>query len=440
MTSKNEASSIECKCKCKSNRKGRVHLVNNIKPIMGRQVPTPTPTAPPPIPNNLAEECIRVQKVYDWVVSANQYRNKIPLPTDCQALVDAAIAAGQDITVQCIEPTGNFTCRVASIRRENIVVGGVSVRVGVVRFIFGGTAIIRIFADGVLLCDFPTTVQFDQEVVLCLPEPLDEDNIVCRIAALECIPTGTVLLGGMVELNVIFCLDVQVEAEVKLEVLAKFCSPRPNDIPVPSPTPSFRCPPFAFPPQCPPIFPRPNCDCQATVNTLIPGVGVSLGLPPAAIVEIGTVQLIADICPSCNPGGSTFTFNFFDTPGPTPLPDVLPGDQSFNFSPTTISSPTCITVLPGLIPGIALPTIAIGMIVTGTGVQTFTATGTTQTLNYTLVLAETGLGLPDVILFLLTDPLGVVSFAAAITIVPDAQLLVQDCITFPDVLVGPTIP
>lgn len=414
--------------------------MKNIKPIMGRQVPTPTPTAPPPISNNLAEECIRVQKVYDWVVSANRFRNRYSIPADCRELVDAAVAAGQDISVQCIESTANLNCRIASIRRENILVGGVSVRVGIVRFIFGGNVLVRIFADGVLLCDFPVTVQYDQEMVLCLPEPLDADNIVCRIAALECYPTYSLLLDGSVELDLLFCNEVQVEAEVKLEVLAKFCSPRPNDIPVPSPTPGGFCPPFAFPPQCPAIFPRPNCDCQATVNTLIPGVGVSLGLPPTAIAEIGTVQLIADICPSCNPGGSTFTFNFFDTPGPTPLPDVFPGDQSFNFTPTTISSPTCITVLPALIPGVVLPAIVIGMTVTGTGVQTFTSTGTQQTLNYTLVLAETGIGLPDVIIMLLSDPLGVVSFAAAITVVPDAQLLVQDCITFPDVLSGPTIP
>ncbi|RNB68078.1 hypothetical protein EDM52_21495 [Brevibacillus invocatus] len=407
---------------------------------MGRQVPTPTPTAPPPISNNLAEECIRVQKVYDWVVSANRFRNRYSIPADCRELVDAAVAAGQDISVQCIESTANLNCRIASIRRENILVGGVSVRVGIVRFIFGGNVLVRIFADGVLLCDFPVTVQYDQEMVLCLPEPLDADNIVCRIAALECYPTYSLLLDGSVELDLLFCNEVQVEAEVKLEVLAKFCSPRPNDIPIPSPTLGGYCPPIAFPPQCPAIFPRPSCDCQATVNTLIPGVGVTLGLPPAAVAEIGTVQLIADICPSCNPGGSTFTFNFFDTPGPTPLPDVFPGDQSFNFSPTTISSPTCITVLPALIPGVVLPAIVIGMTVTGTGVQTFTSTGTQQTLNYTLVLAETGIGLPDVIIMLLSDPLGVVSFAAAITVVPDAQLLVQDCITFPDVLSGPTIP
>ncbi|MGZ0052644.1 BMQ_0737 family morphogenetic spore coat protein [Brevibacillus gelatini] len=393
-----------------------------VKPIMGRQLPTPTPTATPPTPNNLQEECIRVQKVYDWVVLANSYRNKIALPDDCRALVDAAIRAGQDITISCVEPVSpGPTCNVVSIRRENITVNGTTVRVGVVRFVFSATVIVRVFADGTPLCEFTTTVQFDQEVVLCLPEPLNEDNIVCRISALECSPTGNVLLGGMVQLDVIVCVEIQVEAEVKLEVLAKFCSPRPNNIPVPSPTPSFRCPPISFPPQCPPIFPVRNCDCQASVNALIPNISISIGIPLE--VAVGTIQLIADICPSCDPSSSSFTFNFFDT-----VITELLGDQSFSFSPTSISSPTCITVLPGI-------ELLSGLVVTGTGVRTFTATGVQEVMTYSLTLAETGLGLPDVIIFTLTDSNGVLVFTANITVVPDEQLLVRDCITFQDIVI-----
>ena len=59
------------------------------------------------------------------------------------------------------------------------------------------------------------------------------------------------------------CFEVQVEAEVKLEVLAKFCFPRENDIEIPT---SGVCPPFEWPEQCN-FFPRDNCDCQAFVDT-----------------------------------------------------------------------------------------------------------------------------------------------------------------------------
>ncbi|QRG65930.1 HYR domain-containing protein [Brevibacillus choshinensis] len=235
---------------------------------------TVTPTVSPPIPNNLQAECIRVQKVYDWVVAVNRERNKVPIPDDCRSLVDAAIRAGQNITIQCVEPIVpptfplipkrqpthflDFSCNVVGIRRENIIVGGNVVRVGIVRFLFDAILLIRVFANGTLLCEFPATIQFDDEISLCLPEPLDETNILCRITAVECNPFDTVLLGGMVELEVIICKEIQVEAEIKMEVLGKFCSPRPASIPVPSPTPSFRCPSFrcpsfVFPPQCPAI-------------------------------------------------------------------------------------------------------------------------------------------------------------------------------------------
>jgi hypothetical protein len=327
-----------------------------------------------------------------------------------------------------------FSCTVVSIRRENIIINGRSVTVGIVRFVFGAELRISILADGKLLCEFPVTIQFDDEVVLCLPEPLDESNIVCRIIAIECTPNAHVLLGGMVELEIVICKDIQVEAEIKLEVLGKFCSPRPANIPVPTTTPSFRCPPFVFPPQCPAIFPIPNCDCQATVNTLLSGVTVAIGTVP--LPETGTIQMIADICPSCNPGESTFTFNFFDMFGPTVGPGIepVPGDQSFSFVPTTISSPTCITAIPGI------SGIFLGLVVTGTGIRTFTTTGTQEKLAYSLTLAETTGAAPDVLIFTLSDTIGATIFTASITTVPDTQLLVQDCVTFPDVFGTPSVP
>lgn len=227
------------------------------------------PTIPPPIPNNLQPECVRVQKVYDWVIAASRERSKIPLPDDCRRLVDAAVSAGQDISLQCGEtavPSAflphprlsrlpSFSCRVAGIRRETILVAGAAVRVGIVRFQFGATLLVSVFADGTLLCDFPADIQFDDEVALCLPEPLDESNIVCRITAVECSPRADVMLGGMVDLEILVCKELRVEAELILEVLGKFCSPRPANIPVPSPTASVSCTPILFPPHCPAIFP-----------------------------------------------------------------------------------------------------------------------------------------------------------------------------------------
>lgn len=420
-------------------------MVRQNKLIQGFQIPTPTPTptAPLPVPNDLQEECIRVQKVYDWVVSANRYQNKIQIPSDCLEQVNQAIQAGQNITVQCVEPVvpptfplipkpqptqgPEFYCRIVSIRRENMLIGGNVVRVGIVRFLFSATVLIRIFADGTLLCEFPVTVQFDEEIVLCLPEPLDENNILCRITAIECTPLEPIL-GGQILLDVAICKEIQVEAEVKLEVLAKFCQPRPNDIPVPTPAPSaFQCPPIVFPAQCPEIFPRQNCDCQATANVILSNSTVLFD----GVDEVGTEQLIADICPSCNPGGSIFSYTFVDTISPTPTPtptDEVPGDFSFVFTPTQISSPSCAAINGG----------GLQAVVTGTGVRTFTATNTQDTLSFELTLRELP-GTTDEYRLILRNALGTIVFDTGFKAVPDANLVVQDCVTFPDVIPTPSV-
>ena len=64
------------------------------------------------------------------------------------------------------------------------------------------------------------------------------------------IETGVPDLGLRVMLDI--CFEVQVEAEVKLEVLAKFCYPRENDIEIPT---YVACPTFEWPEQCD-FFPR----------------------------------------------------------------------------------------------------------------------------------------------------------------------------------------
>ncbi|RNB80415.1 hypothetical protein EDM59_24045 [Brevibacillus nitrificans] len=376
-------------------------------------------------PNNLQAECVLVPKVYDWVVLASAYHSKIEIPRECRLLVDAAILAGQQVTFTCLDqPIPAPSCQIIGMRRESIRVGGAFVRVGVVRFLFSTALPIGVLADGIPLCQFSSAVQFEQEVVLCLPEPLGEANILCRTLAVECQSSGNVLLGGMLPVDVQLCAEIQVEQEVRLELLAKFCSPRPNNVPVPSPTPGMLCPMVLFPPQCPAIYPLPSCDCQATANALIPNVSVTMGI--SQVLAIGTIQIIADICPACEPGSSTFTFNYFDNI----VPDLLPGDQSFHFSPTSISSPACITALPGI-------AIVRGLTVTGSGVRTFVSTGVQETLSYSLTIAETAPGVSDAILFTLSTPGGAVLFSATVSVVPNEQLLAEDCLRISDIAVTP---
>ena len=85
----------------------------------------------------------------------------------------------------------------------------------------------------------------------------------CRIIALNCdtIFIETCDPGDLLDLQIILdvCFEVQVEAEVKLEVSAKFCFPRENDIEIPT---RDICPPiFEWPGQCD-FFPRDHDDCD----------------------------------------------------------------------------------------------------------------------------------------------------------------------------------
>lgn len=223
----------------------------------------------PPIPINVLEVCIRVPKIYDWVYTALSSRNEVRIPDECRPLVEAAILAGQRIDIQCTAPLAppssghvqppccsDAACSIIGIRRDTSLVYGNAVRIGIVHFLLRSTQLIRVFADGALLCEFSAPAQLDSEIALCLPEPLNASNIRCHIVASECTPSSHVLLDGRVVMDIVICMQIQVETDVKLEVLAKLCAPRPNSFPVPVPLPSFRCPPIAFPPQCPSLFPR----------------------------------------------------------------------------------------------------------------------------------------------------------------------------------------
>ncbi|MFJ9499115.1 hypothetical protein [Brevibacillus centrosporus] len=60
-----------------------------------------------------------------------------------------------------------------------------------------------------------------------------------------------------------------------------------------------------------------------------------------------------------------------------------------------------------------------------------------ETLNYSLTIAETALGVPDAILFTLSAPGGAVLFSATVSVVPNEQLLAEDCLRISDIAVTP---
>ncbi|MBA4494339.1 hypothetical protein ACFO25_05360 [Paenactinomyces guangxiensis] len=405
-----------------------------MKKIQGSQLPLP--------PNNAQEECIRVQKVYDWVIFANVERNKAPIPAECLEAVEAALQNGDAlrVDVSCPAGTGTFpllpkpqpepvpgqpSCRVVQpIRRITIPspVTGTPVEVAIVRILFLVPVTISIFNETAptptQICPpFVVPVRFSDDVVLCLPQPLNEENILCRITEVNCSATG-LIFDGEVEIEVSICKEVQVEAEVKLEVLAKFCQPR-GPITLPE-QPPFVCPPRVdFPPQCD-FFPVQNCDCQGSVHATNENLAVIIGTG-AIPTDTGTARIDAEICPNCSLAGSTLTFQFTDTPSAPPYVEA-PGDQSFTFTATQFNQPTCL-----------LPAVGnLVLTVTGQGIVTF-PNGTQQPTTFSLTLVETPLGLSDTYILTLTDFAGAQLFATVPggVLVPDSTLIVRDCLRLP---------
>ncbi|MGD6854428.1 hypothetical protein [Bacillus infantis] len=398
-------------------------------------------------PNNVQEECIRVSKVYDWVFDAITTDTGITLPPDCEAAVALAVAEGRTpLDVTCSVPDvggffpldppdtdGNATCTVSSrIERRKIPVNGVMTDLAIVKVIFTIRPLVTIYdSTGAVICSFRPTISESRRLVVCAPEPFTSDNVFCRLISLNCetnfIETGIPDVGLQIMLDI--CFEIQVEADVKLEVLAKFCFPRPNDIVIP---PGGVCPPFEWPEQCD-FFPRDNCDCQAFVDTDPITGPVPIVFSPILFAEdlaagTYTTELRAEICDNCQLTGSTLQWIVEDFVVPTGT-GTLAVDQSFVFTAEEFNMPTCSTVL-----GITTLTV------TGAGTIVFSDPSVTdRTALFTLTLVENiGTDL-DAYSITLTDIAGapLVTFAGAGTgFVPDEDLIIQDCVTFPNLLGG----
>ncbi|GIM46468.1 hypothetical protein DNHGIG_20170 [Collibacillus ludicampi] len=143
-------------------------------------------------------------------------------------------------------------------KRTTCIVNGTIVDVALVPFQFVACVVLTIRDDtlGIPLCVEPVVVTFNEDVALCLPDPLGNENIVCRILDVLC-NAKLVPFDQSILLNITLCKEIQVEADVKLQVPARFCSPR-RLISCVVPTMSPTCPPFLFPPQCPSLFPVPT--------------------------------------------------------------------------------------------------------------------------------------------------------------------------------------
>lgn len=370
--------------------------------------------------NSLQDECIRVQKVYDWVTDALTVDQSIHFTPDQIKKIEHAMdnPNRRPLRILCHAPkTGNLfglndykgnsdhdvLCEQVGEKRDvTVPVNGSFADAQLVDLLF--TADIKVSVvdrHGVEVTSLNCNASVFEPFVLCYP---DGTELFCKITKVICkIPSGTVLLNcpapKSFKLQVTFCVDIQVEAEVKLEVLAKFCSPRDNDIETPDI--GDQCPEIVFPEQCPDIFPRQNCDCSATAD--------ASGMTADDASEHGQIGITADICPNCSLVDSQFAVSFNDTDTSDGLKDVL--FTATEFDQSTLDCEPC---KGGLI-----------LRISGSGRNKW---GKPLDFNLALVNSKHG----DQFQVQLFDRKGEKEFDSGIVDVKEGNVTVEDCVTFQD--------
>ena len=208
-------------------------------------------------------ECIRVPKVYDWVtLSVDEIKN-IAIPATELATIEAAIAAGSLLNVVVtIDPDTDIDINVFNVTRRIVDIDGVDTSIGCAQILKTVTLHISVFDLGTLtipvipptlLVSFDNTLQFFERAGVCFPDEFTADNIVAHVKSAEALSLTSFPVNGEFIFQILICQDLQVETEVKLEVLGRFCTPRDNNIDC---NPRLGCGDITFPKQCPNIFPR----------------------------------------------------------------------------------------------------------------------------------------------------------------------------------------
>lgn len=203
------------------------------------------------------KECIRVDKVYDWVVIPTDQIKEIPIPEACLVGIQTAIDAGHPLLIKgTINLPGDITTKIVSVVRKAVIIDGETVIVGCAQILKTVTITVEVIdttVTGGTICLFTSTFQILERAGVCFPVPLTASNINLKVINAHAISLSDVPVNGNLIFEIGICQDLQVETEVKLEILGNFCEPRDNTINcVPG---SLVCERPVFPGSCPGIFP-----------------------------------------------------------------------------------------------------------------------------------------------------------------------------------------
>jgi hypothetical protein len=200
--------------------------------------------------HEFSPECIQVCKVYDWTT------NVVSISQDITFTFPAGSLTGITIS-QVMCSVSLLECAEDGPRRDiECVVGDEPVTLQAVTLSKTVQVILEVIGTNaagaqVTVLSNPALVTISEEVILCAPEGTtvccnSTQNAfnICRVGAFT--QTGDTITAQVL---IRICQSIIVTFEVILEVVAKFCQPRPEIIC------EDECPVDVFPPQCPTIFP-----------------------------------------------------------------------------------------------------------------------------------------------------------------------------------------
>lgn len=266
--------------------------------------------------HGLKNEVIRVPKVYDWVNDSVTVTKEVFFGEEEREAIEIALADPSRrplrLVARVVHGPNTFCEQFGETRNVVVPIGGEFVNAQQVDLLLNAEVEIEVIdRHGDFVTEASVDIASLDSIVLCHPHGTE---LMCRLReVLAEITSGTVLLNGETPcsffLNVTFCVDVQVEAEVKLEILAKFASPRENNLEAVE-SASTKCPAVHFPEQCPDIFPvNTVCTCSAT--------GEASG--NTTTTPEGRAGVFVKICTSGRLENSTFDFTFDPNGGDTNL-------------------------------------------------------------------------------------------------------------------------
>ena len=193
--------------------------------------------------------CFAISKIYDWVKAKTDQSFPFFVPVTDLPAIEVAILAGHKLVYKTNVPLDSIEATVSSIDRP---VDDDCACVTIQKLITVEIIIIDAFTNETL-SDFSKTIQLFESIKLCLPQPLDSNNITIKTGAAEAIVLSAAPVDGVIIAEISICQDIRVALDVIAQMYIKGYCPSRKGVPC---TGSVIC---TFGCDNPPVA---NCSCN----------------------------------------------------------------------------------------------------------------------------------------------------------------------------------